>query len=61
MFACPNSPHDEPHIEALANAVSSGVRRRFTIIDRENMLQSVMTVTCDLSVWSMFMVIANRL
>ena len=54
MFACPNTPHDEPHIEALTNAVSSSVRRRFTIIDRENMLQSVMA--WDLNVWPMFMV-----
>ena len=41
MFMCPSTLNDEPHIQALASAVTAGSRRRFSLIDRATMLQSV--------------------
>ena len=41
MFVSPKSPDDEPHVLALAGAVDAGTRRRFTVVDKTTLLQSV--------------------
>ena len=41
MFVSPKSPDDEPHVRALAGAVDAGTRRRFTVVDKTTLLQSV--------------------
>ena len=45
MLVCPDSPYDEPHVQALLGSVERGSRRRFCAIDRTTMLQSVRALT----------------
>ena len=40
-FLAPDSSSAEPHLQVLVAAADGGNRRKFTIIDRESMLQSV--------------------
>ena len=41
MLVCPNSPDDEPHVRTLVGAVGSGTRRRFSVLDKTSILESV--------------------
>ena len=41
MFLALDQPLTEPHLQALVASADGGNRRKFAIIDKESMLQSV--------------------
>ena len=63
-YVCPSTPHEDVHIEALTRAIKGGNRRKFTVIDKTAMLQSVSSlVRCwqlliegEMAVWLEFCV-----